>query len=68
MNTDKLIQSANTRNGFAIGIVLNGYSGLYTVVRMDARSQYVTISAHATEADARQSANVEWTADRGAAA
>ena len=68
MNTDKLIASANTRNGFAIGVTRIARSGSYAVVRMNRRSQYVTISVHATEGDARTAANREWAADRGVAA
>ena len=63
MNTDTLIQSANTANGFAIGIVRNARSGKFLVVRMDRQSRFVTISAHAAEADARTRANREWAAD-----
>jgi hypothetical protein len=67
MNTNTaLIASANTRNGFAIGIVRTG--DRFSVVRMDRRSKYVTLTNHTTEAAARKAANVEWAADRGVAA
>jgi predicted peptidase len=66
MNTNAaLIASANTRNGFAIGVVRN--AGRFSVVRMDRRSKYVTLTIHATEAAARKAANIEWAADRAAA-
>jgi predicted peptidase len=67
MNTNAaLIASANTRNGFAIGVVCN--AGRFSVIRMDRSSKYVTLSAHTTEAAARKAANVEWAADRVVAA
>ena len=66
MNTNTLLQSANTRAGFAIGIVRN--NGHFQVVRMDASSRFVTISVHTTEAAARVAANREWSADMGVAA
>lgn len=65
MTTATLVATANTRHGFAIGITATG--SRFSVVRMDRASRYVTISNHATEADARTAANREWTADRGAA-
>lgn len=68
MNTDKLIASANTRNGFAIGVVRSARSATFSVVRMDRSSRYVIISNHATEAAARIAANTEWAADRSVAA
>lgn len=69
MNTNTaLIASANTRNGFAIGIVRNARSGGFQVVRMDRSSRFVTISVHNDEATARTRANTEWAADRGVAA
>lgn len=68
MTTDKLIQSANTSNGFAIGIVHNARSGKFLVVRMDRQSRFITISAHVSESDARIRANREWAADRQAMA
>jgi translation initiation factor 2 alpha subunit (eIF-2alpha) len=76
MNTNRtaaqLITSANTSNGFAIGIVTqpNRYNGrpIFSVVRMDRQSRYVTISTHDTETDARTRANREWAADRQAVA
>lgn len=63
---DALIATANTRNGFAIGIIRNARSGKFSVVRMDRHSRYVTISIHATEAAARKAANREWSADKAA--
>jgi len=63
--TETLLQSAETRNGFAIGVVRNHRSGSFVVVRMDRSSRFVTISAHDTEAAARTAANREWKADRG---
>jgi hypothetical protein len=56
-----LIASANTRNGFAIGVIRT--CDIFSVVRMDRRSQYVTISNHSTEQAARSAANKEWAAD-----
>lgn len=70
-NNELLIASANTSNGFAIGIVKssNYRTGRdqFQVVRMDRNSRYVTITRHASEADARKRANAEWRADMAAA-
>ena len=68
---EHLIASANTSNGFAIGIVKNSNyltgKDQFQVVRLDRQSKYVTISRHADEADARKRANAEWKADKGIA-
>lgn len=67
MNTN-LIASANTTNGFAIGIIATtNYrtgSPYFAVVRMDRHSRYVTLGNHGTEAAARAQANREYFADR----
>lgn len=68
METNNLIASANTRNGFAIGIVRNARANAFQVVRMDRASRFVTISVHGTEVAARTAANAEWAADKGVAA
>ena len=61
-----IIASANTRHGFAIGIVRTAAN--FSVVRMDRTSKFVTISNHTTEAAARAAANTEWAGDMGVAA
>lgn len=70
-NNELLIASANTSNGFAIGIVKssNYRTGRdqFQVVRMDRKSRYVTITRHADEATARKSANTYWKLDTGRA-
>ena len=58
----RLIASANTARGFAIGIIRVGK--YFDVVRMDRQSRYVTISHHDDEATARRRANAEWRAER----
>jgi translation initiation factor 2 alpha subunit (eIF-2alpha) len=68
METNELIASANTRNGFAIGVIRYNRKAVFAVVRMDRSSRYVTISNHTTEAAARSAANIEWAADRSVAA
>lgn len=71
INTPKLITSANTVAGFAIGIteqVDRTGTAVFSVVRMDRQSRYVTISRHTTEAEARKRANVEYRFDKGVAA
>lgn len=69
-NTDTLIASANTDGGFAIGIVraISYTTGkyFYRVVRLDPQSRYVTITVHATEEQARKSANIEYRAEMAA--
>lgn len=65
-----LIASANTDGGFAIGIVRDvTYTtgkDFFRVVRLDPQSRYVTITIHATEAQARKSANHEYRAEMAA--
>ena len=73
MSTNELlIASANTSNGFAIGIVKssNYRTGRdqFQVVRMDRQSRYVTISRHGDEASARKRANAEYRSDKAVAA
>ena len=66
MTNAALIASANTRHGFAIGIVkLADRLGVayWEVVRMDRRSRYVAISRHSDEAAARIRANAEYRSD-----
>lgn len=64
----KLIKSANTRNGFAIGLLRTIAYGstVYQVIRMDAASRYVVIENFDDEADARKRANAEYKADKAA--
>lgn len=66
-----LIASANTYDGWAIGIVAKvAYSTgatYFEVVRMDRQSRYVTISRHGDEATARTAANAEYRSDKAAA-
>lgn len=64
-----LIASANTTNGFAIGIVSADSQGtqpgtVFSVVRLDRQSRYVTLSNHRDEAGARKAANAAWKLDR----
>jgi len=70
-NTEKLVVSHNTVNGYAIGIVSNIAFGTgktyFDVVRMNGSSRYVSLTRHDNEADARTSANREWSADMAAA-
>jgi hypothetical protein len=61
--TANLIATANTLNGFAIGVVAR--TSDYTVVRMNRDSHYIVLSAHSTEAAARTAANTEWKLDMG---
>lgn len=71
-NNELLIASANTSNGFAIGIVKSSNfrtgKDQFQVIRMDRQSRYVTITRHDNEADARKRANAEYKADKGVAA
>lgn len=61
--TANLIATANTLNGFAIGVIRRPSD--HAVIRMDRESRYVVLSAHPTEADARTAANIEWKLDTG---
>ena len=58
------IQVANTINGFAIGLIKCTRDGSYSVVRVDRKNKFITISNHKTEAEARKAANKEWAADK----
>ena len=63
-NTDTLIACANTIGGWAIGIVRSSHyktgKHFYRVVRLNEKSQYVTITTHDTETAARTRANAEY--------
>lgn len=61
----KLITSANTCNGFAIGIVQQPRTAGYAVVRIDDEHRYVVLGRRPTEPEARKLANAEWKADMG---
>ena len=66
MNTETITQHPTTR-GYGIAVLHNLRSDSFMVARTF-RGQYVVISDHGTEAGARDRANREWSADRGAAA
>jgi hypothetical protein len=62
-----LSATANTANGFAIGVARNTRSGAFEVIRMNRQSRAVSISRHETEQAARDAANREWMLDKVAA-
>lgn len=64
MSKVQLVAVAETSDGFAIGIIRR--RGGFAVVRMNRESQYVVLSAHGEESEARQVANREWALDRAA--
>lgn len=64
MTTETIAQAPTTR-GYGIAVLRNLRSGTYHVARYH-RGQYVVITNHAIEADARARANTEWTSDMAA--
>lgn len=68
MKNTHLIASANTTNGFAIGITASESKGTqpgtyFSVIRLNRQSKYVTLSTHRSEAEARKAANVAYKGD-----
>ena len=64
----RLLKSANTQRGYAIGIMEEqSRSGetAYTVVRLDPRSKYIVLDRYSDLEKARIRANDEWVADSG---
>jgi hypothetical protein len=60
----KLIKSAPTGQGYAIGIIQEGSS--FNVIRISPQHKYITISKFSEFAQARIAANAEWAADKAA--
>jgi len=60
----KLIKSAPTGQGYAIGIIQEGSS--YKVIRISPQNKYITISKFSELSQARSAANTEWAADKAA--
>jgi hypothetical protein len=58
----KLIKSASTGQGYAIGIIQEGSS--FKVVRISPQHKYIIISKFSEFAQARKAANSEWAADK----
>lgn len=60
----KLIKSAPTGKGYAIGIIQEG--PYFKVIRISPQHKYITISQFFEFDQARSAANAEWAADKAA--
>lgn len=65
------VKMANTCNGWAIAVMKTpnrkvAGAEIFSVVRVDPKNKYVTLTQHDNEAAARKSANHYWAMDRAA--
>lgn len=66
MNEPTLIERHSTRGAWAIGILRQTDrtgTEVWSVIRINPKNQYITISHHGNEPAAREAANTEWKGD-----
>lgn len=73
MRDPKIIKIANTRDGWAIGLIERfewetGAHYDYAVIRINPQNKYLTISHHKDLSKARAAANAAWISDSAVAA